>query len=113
YWFKGTNVIAVSYDECVPDVTGAGCENPPPRRPILPDPGDESGEHGVGTSAAVLTANPEAIVLFVEFGGANVGYAPAENFAFSHPKVDVITTSYGAAVPVVGVGLPIPFTSSF
>ncbi|MCW2613877.1 MAG: hypothetical protein JWN08_871, partial [Frankiales bacterium] len=74
YWFAGTNVIGVSFD---PDT---------PTR-ILADAGDE---HGVGTSSAVLDANPEAVVLFVE--GVN---ADSETYAFTHPAVDVVTTSYG------------------
>lgn len=99
YWFKGTNLIAVSFD------TEAG------RRPILPDPGDPSGEHGVGTSAAVLTANPEAIVLFVEFG-TSIGAAASEVLGFRHPLVDIVSTSYGFADPVIGtVGLPLPITN--
>lgn len=97
YWFKGTNLIAVSYDSA------------PGRRPILPDPGDTSGEHGVGTAAAVLQANPEAIVLFVEFG-ASIGDAQAESLGFLHPSVDIVSTSYGFQDPVLGTGLPLPFT---
>lgn len=98
YWFKGTNIIAASFD------TAAG------RRPILPDPGDPSGEHGVGTSASVLQANPEAIVLFVEFG-SSIGDATAEDLGFLLDEVDIISTSYGYADPVLAtIGLPIPFT---
>ncbi|HEV2763428.1 MAG TPA: S8 family serine peptidase, partial [Pyrinomonadaceae bacterium] len=82
YWFKGTNVIAASY---------AGGT-----RPILPD--DSADTHGVGTSSAVLRANPEAIVVFLE--GIT---SEAESFAFRHPEIDIITTSYGA----VG-SLPLP-----
>lgn len=82
YWFEGTNIIAVSFDTA------------PGRRRILPDPGDTSGEHGVGTSAAVLNANPEAIVLFVEMG-ADIGNAEVEALGFRHPAVDIVSTSYG------------------
>jgi hypothetical protein len=83
YWFKGTNIIAVSF--------AAGT------RPILPDTADDT--HGVGTAAAVVRANPEAIVLFVE--GIN---DEAERFAFTHPEVDIITTSYGfpGSLPLPG-----------
>ena len=82
YWFEGTNVLAVSYD--------------PGTRIILPD--DEDDTHGVGTSAAVLRANPEAVVLFVE------GITDeSEAFAFNHPAVDIVSTSYGA----IG-SLPLP-----
>lgn len=76
YWFEGTNVIGISFDPVAED-----------RVSILADAGDE---HGVGTSAAVLDANPEAVVLFVE--GVN---ADSEAYAFTHPAVDVVTTSYG------------------
>lgn len=83
YWFKGTNIIAVSFDG------GA--------RPILPDNADDT--HGVGTSSSVLRANPETIVLFVE--GIT---SESETFAFTHPEVDIITTSYGpvGSIPVPG-----------
>jgi hypothetical protein len=90
YWFKGTNVIGVSF-----------C---PPGLPMLmPDPGKNT--HGVGTSAAVLRANPEAVVILVEFCNS-VGDSAAEGYAFTHPAVDMISTSYGAGVP--GAGFPLP-----
>ncbi len=83
YWFEGTNILAVSF---APGV-----------RPILPD--DSADTHGVGTSAAVLRANPEAIVLFVE------GITDeSEAFAFNHPEVDIVSTSYGA----IG-SIPLPY----
>jgi hypothetical protein len=74
YWFKGTNLIGLSFDR-------SGTL-------IFSDPGDE---HGTGTSAAVLAANPEAIVVLVE----GTGNADAEKWAFTHPAVDIVTTSYG------------------
>ncbi len=88
-WFKGTNVLAKSF--------GAGTTV------IMPD--DEGDTHGVGTSASVLGANPEAIVLFLE--GINDA---AETFAFTHPAVDFVSTSYGAPG-----SLPLPghITNSF
>jgi hypothetical protein len=81
YWFKGTNVIAVSFV--------------PGTRPILPD--DSADTHGFGTSSAVVRANPEAVVLFVEGISDD-----SERYAFTHPEVDVVTTSYGipGSVPV-------------
>lgn len=83
YWLEGTNILAVSYD--------------PGTRIILPD--DEADTHGVGTSASVLRANPEAVVLFVE------GITDeSEAFAFNHPSVDIVSTSYGA----IG-SLPLPY----
>jgi hypothetical protein len=88
-WFKGTNVLAKSF--------GAGTTV------ILPD--DEGDTHGVGTAAAVLGANPEAIVLFLE--GINDA---SETYAFTHPAVDFVSTSYGAPG-----SLPLPghITNSF
>lgn len=74
YWFTGTNIIAASFD--------------PGTRPILPD--DENDTHGVGVTSSVLTANPEAVVFFAE--GIN---DESETFTFTHPAVDLITTSYG------------------
>jgi hypothetical protein len=73
-WFVGTNVLAKSFS--------AGSSL------ILPD--DEDDTHGVGTSAAVLKANPEAVLLFLEGTGA-----AAEEYAMTHPAVDFISTSYG------------------
>ena len=74
YWFAGTNIIGISFDASTPTK-------------ILADEGEE---HGVGTASAVLDANPEAIVYFVE--GIS---AESETHAFTHPAVDVVTTSYG------------------
>jgi subtilisin family serine protease len=83
YWFKGTNIIATTFD--------------PGTRPILPD--DSADTHGVGTTAAVVRANPESVILFVE------GITDAsETFAFTHPEVDIVTTSYGFPG-----SLPLPF----
>jgi subtilisin family serine protease len=89
YWIAGTNVLAVSFA--------------PGTRPILPD--DDADTHGVGTSSAVLTANPEAIVLFVE----GITEA-AETFAFTHPDVDIVSTSYG---PIGSIPLPNHLTRSY
>ena len=75
YWFEGTNIIGISFD--------------PNGKPILPD--DSGDSHGTGTAAAVLNANPEAIVVMAE----GTGNADAETFAFTHPAVDIVTTSYG------------------
>ncbi len=89
YWFRGTNIIAVSYDGGT--------------RPILPD--DSADTHGVGTSAAVVRANPEAIILFVE------GITDeAETFAFNHPQVDIVSTSYG---PIASIPLPYHIENSY
>jgi hypothetical protein len=91
YWFKGTNVIAVSFA--------------PGARPVLPD--DAADTHGFGTAASVLRANPEAVVLFVE------GISDeSERYAFTHPEVDVVTTSYGVpgSVPVPAAVFGSPYT---
>ena len=86
YWFRGTNVIGISFDdnEASDDPLFGG----PAKTPIFSDEGDE---HGTGTAAAVLDANPEAVVVMVE----GVAVPEAETFAFTHPAVDIVTTSYG------------------
>ena len=83
YWFKGTNIIATTFS--------------PGTVALLPD--DEGDTHGVGTAASVMTANPDAILLFIE----GVSDA-AEDFAYTHPMVDIITTSYGTPGSVPGLG---------
>lgn len=88
YWYKGTNVLAVSY---------AG-DSLPPLKPI-----PAKNQHGTGTSSSVLFANPEAIVLFVESWDTLGSQAPHE-FGFRHPSVDIITTSYGYGIGAPGVG---------
>ncbi len=81
-WFAGTNIIARSA------ITVDGRPAPDGPRPFLPDaPGDT---HGTGVTGSVVTGNPEAVIYFVE-GTAN------EYEAFTHPAVDIITTSYGFA----------------
>lgn len=78
YWFAGTNVIGISFAE---------------GEPLRPDGGASS--HGIGTAAAVLGANPHAIVVAVE--GIN---SDSEEWAFTHGAVDIITTSYGPITSV-------------
>ncbi len=95
YWIKGTNVLLRSY---------AGDE----LAPLIPSV--DKSAHGVGTSAAVLTANPEAVILFVETEGA-LGSDMAHDFAFLHPAVDILTTSYGVSIP--GTGFPLPEWRTF
>lgn len=86
YWFRGTNVIGVSF-------------NPNAASRLRPD--STASTHGIGTSAAVLTANPDAIIVSVESPGSSstvpgLGTQPqGERWAFAHPAVDIITTSYG------------------
>lgn len=88
-WFKGTNILASS--------SNAGSVV------IMPD--DEGDTHGVGVSASVLNANPEAVLYFIE----GIGDA-SEIRAFSHPAVDMVTTSYG---PIGSAPLPGNLTDSF
>ena len=79
YWFEGTNIIAISF-------------NNTDKQRLRPD--GTVSQHGVGTYSAVLAANPEAIVVSVEGpGGAD---RPIEQaWAFGHPAVDLVSTSYG------------------
>ena len=91
YWFKGTNILAVTLRE----TNDGGI-------PILPD--DEDDTHGVGTSSAALTGNPEAVILFVEPDA--LGSEASHAYAFLNPAVDIVTTSYGSSIPLVGIPLP-------
>lgn len=80
YWFAGTNLIGISFADDAP---------------LRPD--GTASSHGIGTAASVLGANPEAIVVAVEDINAD-----SEKWAFTHPAVDIITTSYGPPVPTLG-----------
>jgi hypothetical protein len=75
YWFAGTNVIGISFE---------GGATPPLQ------PTSSKSAHGTGVLGSVLEANPEAVVVMVE--GISTG---SEEWAFTHPAVDVVTTSYG------------------
>ncbi|MDP8904864.1 MAG: hypothetical protein M3N29_06030 [Chloroflexota bacterium] len=97
YHFAGTNIIAASFalegvDE--PYLKPTSAKNP----------------HGVGTSAAVLTANPDAIIYFIEANSA-LGSAESHAAAFQNPAVDFVTTSYGVSV-AFGL-LPLPEYRAF
>jgi len=83
YWVRGTNLIMVSFDD-------SGL-------PLL-QPTADKDPHGVGTSSAMLAAAPQSVLLFVEGTTAD-----AEAFAFNHPAVDIVSTSYGtpASIPLV------------
>ncbi|MEX1176972.1 MAG: S8/S53 family peptidase [Nitriliruptor sp.] len=73
YWFAGTNVIGISFDGSSPPLQPTG-----------------KNAHGTGVLGSVLRANPDAVVVMVE------GITEAsEAWAFTHPAVDVVTTSYG------------------
>jgi hypothetical protein len=83
-WFKGTRIIGTSPDDDT-DI------------PILDDPQDG---HGTAVTGAVLNANPNAVIFFVE------GFSDAAVLAAANqPLVDIITTSFGPilSVPVPGI----------
>tara|TARA_Y100000588_G_scaffold123435_1_gene135284 strand:- start:77 stop:1273 length:1197 start_codon:yes stop_codon:yes gene_type:complete len=83
-WFEGSRIIGTTPDDNT-DI------------PILDDPNDG---HGTAVTGAVLNANPEAIIFFVE------GFSDAAVLAAANqPLVDIITTSFGPilSVPVPGI----------
>ncbi|DAC46042.1 MAG: hypothetical protein CMA62_05065 [Euryarchaeota archaeon] len=83
-WFRGTRIIGTSPDDAT-DI------------PILDDPQDG---HGTAVTGAVLDANPDAVIFFVE------GFSDAAVLAAANqPLVDIITTSFGpiGSVPVPGI----------
>ena len=87
YWVRGTNLILVGFD--------AG------GLPLL-KPDASKDPHGVGTSAALLSAAPNSVLVFVE--GT---VAASEQFAFSHPAIDIVSTSYGTpgSIPLASQAL--------
>jgi hypothetical protein len=83
-YFPGTRIIGATPD----DETDI---------PILDDPQDG---HGTAVTGAVLNANPDAVIFFVE------GFSDAAVLAAANqPLVDIITTSLGpiGTVPVTGL----------
>ena len=96
YWIKNTNIIVASFVDAT-----AG------EIPILA----EGSTHGVGTSGSVLTANPEAIVFFIEQGDTGIGSDETHIYAFAHPAVDILSTSYGVS-QALGL-LPAPEYGAF
>jgi|TARA_B100001964_G_scaffold5863_1_gene6341 hypothetical protein len=83
-WFKGSRIIGTTPDDNT-DI------------PILDDPTDG---HGSAVTGAVLNANPDAVIFFVE------GFSDAAVLAAANqPLVDIITTSFGPilSVPVPGI----------
>lgn len=82
YWIKNTNMIVASFVE--------------PRISQIPVLADDN-THGVGTSASVLTANPEAIIFFIEMGADGLGEEESHTYVFTHPAVDMLSTSYGVS----------------
>ena len=83
-YFSGTKIIGTSPD--------GGTEIH-----ILDDPSDG---HGTAVTGAVLNANPDAVIFFVE-GFSSQAVLAAGN----QPLVDVVTTSFGAigSLPVPGI----------
>lgn len=85
YWFEGSNIVAVS-----------NCEDP--FRPLQPEA--DKNPHGTGTSAAMLKANPEAVLLFFEACEMPVGPdAEALEYVLTHPAVDILSFSYNFGLP--------------
>ena len=83
-YFPGTKIIGTTPDDDT-DI------------PILDDPSDG---HGTAVTGAVLDANPDAIIFFVE------GFSDAAVLAAANqPLVDIITTSFGpiGSIPVPGI----------
>jgi hypothetical protein len=89
YHFADTNIIATSLAFTEPYLKPVTTKDP----------------HGVGTSSAVLTANPDAILFFIEANDA-LGSAESHAAAFRNPAVDIVTTSYGVSVALGLVPLP-------
>lgn len=90
YHFRGTNIIAQSF--------AGGAD-------VVLKPDTSKSAHGVGTSGAVLIANPDTVILFVE-QASDLGSAASHAFAFDHPAVDIVSTSYGVSIPQTGFPLP-------
>ena len=83
-YFPGTRIIGTTPDDDT-------------EIPILDDPADG---HGTAVTGAVLDANPDAVIFFVE------GFSDAAVLAAANqPLVDIITTSFGpiGSVPVPGI----------
>ena len=90
-WFMGTNLLVRSFD--------------PGAVKYFPDTEAVTETHGVGTSAAVLTAEPESVIVFLE-GTVEA----AETFAMNHAAIDIVNTSYG---PIGSIPIPQNLGSSF
>lgn len=83
YWFKGTNLIAISTCDVSPLV-----------------PTNLKDSHGVGVSAAAQKANPEAILLLIEECRVDgVGRISGVDLAITHPATDIFSYSYTVAAP--------------
>ncbi len=73
YHFEGTRILGISFGSQVP---------------VLDDNGSS---HGTATAAAVLDANPGAVVIMVE----GLGNADAEQWSATQPWIDFLSESYG------------------
>ena len=83
-WFKGSRIIGTTPEDNT-------------EIPILDDPSDG---HGTAVTGAVIDANPDAVIFFVE------GFSDAAVLAAANqPLVDVISTSFGpiGSIPVPGI----------
>ncbi|MEC8997662.1 MAG: S8/S53 family peptidase, partial [Candidatus Thermoplasmatota archaeon] len=83
-WFRVSRIIGTTPDDNT-------------EIPILDDPNDG---HGTAVTGAVLNANPDAVIFFVE------GFSDAAVLAAANqPLVDIITTSFGPilSIPVPGI----------
>lgn len=83
-YFPGTKIIGTTPDDNT-------------EIPILDDPSDG---HGTAVTGAVLDANPDVIIFFVE------GFSDAAVLAAANqPLVDIISTSFGpiGSIPVPGI----------
>lgn len=93
YWFRGTNLVAISV-----------CEEPLP--PLVPHP--DKSAHGTGTSASVLRANPEAVLLLVEACAIGIADASEQAPALEHPAVDLFNLSFTS-----DLGMPVAAYPSY
>ena len=83
-WFKGSRIIGTTPDDNT-DI------------PILDDPSDG---HGTAVTGAVIDANPDAVIFFVE------GFSDAAVLAAANqPLVDLITTSFGPILSLPAPGI--------
>ena len=83
-YFPGTRIIGTTPDDST-DI------------PILDDPSDG---HGTAVTGAVINANPNAVIFFVE------GFSDAAVLAAANqPLVDILSTSFGpiGSIPVPGI----------
>lgn len=91
YWVAGTNLIVINF---APDASELLAQR-------------EDDISGTAAAAAVLAANPDAIVMFVG-SGDRLGHDAAEVAGFLHPEVDIVATGYSASMPLIELGLPTP-----